>query len=147
VPGRDQPCLMDAIKILPQRKMDARPRPALQPTATMTAEEDTKGDVSTPERPPIPTIGSSIKVEQLPAEHSDDEEMRSRRASTESQETRRRHKRRSANSVDLNYRYREPSDDELSWTEDEHGTRRRRKSHKRKSGGGDDFKTGIMYVH
>jgi hypothetical protein len=57
----------------------------------------------------------------------------------------RKHKRRSGNSVDLTYRYHEPSDDELSWTEDEHGTRRRRKSRKRKSGGGDDFKTGIMY--
>ena len=54
-------------------------------------------------------------------------------------------KRRSGNSVDLTYRYNEPSDDELSWTEDEHGTRRRRKS-KKKSGGGDDFKTGIMFV-
>ena len=55
----------------------------------------------------------------------------------------RKHKRRSGNSVDLTYRYDEPSDDELSWTEDEHGTRRRRKS-KKKTGGGDDFKTGIM---
>jgi hypothetical protein len=56
-----------------------------------------------------------------------------------------RKKRRSGGSIDLTYRYHEPSDDELSWTEDEHGTRRRRKSKKRKSGGGDDFKTGIMY--
>lgn len=54
----------------------------------------------------------------------------------------RKQKRRSGNSVDLTYRYDEPSDDELSWTEDEHGTRRRRKSKKR--AGGDDFKTGIM---
>ena len=53
------------------------------------------------------------------------------------------HKRRSGNSVDLTYRYKEPSDDELSWTEDEYGMRRRRK---RKSGGVDDFKTGILYV-
>ena len=57
----------------------------------------------------------------------------------------RKHKRRSGNSVDLTYRYNEPSDDELSWTEDEHGTRRRRKS-RRKSGTGDDFKTGIMFL-
>jgi len=53
-------------------------------------------------------------------------------------------KRRSGNSVDLTYRYREPSDDELSWTEDEHGTRRRRKS--KKAGKSDDFKSGIVYV-
>jgi hypothetical protein len=59
----------------------------------------------------------------------------------------RKHKRRSGNSVDLSYRYHEPSDDELSWTEDEHGTRRRRKSKKRKSGGGDDFKAGIVYFN
>jgi hypothetical protein len=57
----------------------------------------------------------------------------------------RKPKRRSGNSVDLTYRYHEPSDDELSWTDDEHGNRRRRKSHKRKSGGGDDFKNGIVY--
>ena len=59
----------------------------------------------------------------------------------------RKHKRRSGNSVDLSYRYHEPSDDELSWTEDEHGTRQRRKSNKRKSGGGDDFKAGIVYFN
>ena len=53
-------------------------------------------------------------------------------------------KRRSGNSVDLTYRYREPSDDELSWTEDENGNRRRRKS--KKAGKGDDFKNGIVYV-
>ena len=53
-----------------------------------------------------------------------------------------RKKRRSGNSVDLTYRYHEPSEDELSWTEDEHGTRKRRK---RKSSGVDDFKTGIVY--
>jgi hypothetical protein len=57
----------------------------------------------------------------------------------------RKHKRRSGNSVDLTYRYHEPSsDDDLSWSEDEHGNRRRRKSRKRKSGGGDDFKSGIV---
>ena len=58
----------------------------------------------------------------------------------------RKQKRRSGNSVDLTYRYCEPSDDELSWAEDGHGTRRRRKSKKRKSGAGDDFRTGIMCV-
>ena len=58
----------------------------------------------------------------------------------------RKHKRRSGSSIDLTYRYHEPSEDELSWTEDEHGQRRRRKSHKKKSGGGDDFKNGIVYV-
>jgi len=58
----------------------------------------------------------------------------------------RKHKRRSGNSVDLTYRYHDPSEDELSWTEDEHGNRRRRKSRKRKSGGGDDFKNGIVYI-
>ena len=58
----------------------------------------------------------------------------------------RKPKRRSGNSVDLTYRYHDPSEDELSWTEDDHGNRRRRKSRKRKSGGGDDFKNGIMYV-
>ena len=56
----------------------------------------------------------------------------------------RKQKRRSGNSVDLTYRYDEPSEDELSWTEDEHGMRRRRKS-KKKRGGGDDLKTGIMF--
>jgi hypothetical protein len=56
----------------------------------------------------------------------------------------RKQKRRSGNSVDLTYRYHEPSDDDLSWSEDEHGNRRRRKSGKRKSGGGDDFKNGIV---
>jgi len=58
----------------------------------------------------------------------------------------RKPKRRSGNSVDLTYRYHEPSDDELSWSEDEHGNRRKRKSRTRKSGGGDDFKHGIVYI-
>lgn len=58
----------------------------------------------------------------------------------------RKSKRRSGTSVDLTYRYHEPSEEELSWTEDEQGNRRKRKSHGRKSGGGDDFKTGIVYV-
>ena len=57
----------------------------------------------------------------------------------------RKSKRRSGTSVDLTYRYHEPSEEELSWTEDEQGNRRKRKSHKRKSGGGDDFKAGIVY--
>jgi hypothetical protein len=66
-------------------------------------------------------------------------------ASEVSSDAPRKHKRRSTGSVDLTYRYHEPSDDELSWTEDEHGQRRRRKS-KRTRGTGDDFRTGIMYV-
>jgi hypothetical protein len=64
---------------------------------------------------------------------------------TEADAPRKQHKRKSGNSVDLTFRYYEPSDDELSWTEDEHGNRRQRKSRKRKSGGGDDFRTGIVY--
>ena len=78
-----------------------------------------------------PTTGDSTRTSEAP--------------SGEAREPR-KHKRRSGNSVDLTYRYHDPSEDELSWTEDEHGNRRRRKSRKRKSGGGDDFKNGIVYI-
>src|SRR5271170_6525416 len=90
---------------------------------------------------PIPS--ESIKVEPQP----DEEPAKSVPVapSEAGSDAPRKQKRRSGNSVDLTYRYDEPSDDELSWTEDEHGTRRRRKS-KKTRGGGDDFKTGIMFV-
>jgi hypothetical protein len=105
--------------------------PKSSPTATVT----------TPERPALPNIASTIKVEQLYAEPTE-----SVAASELSSDAPRKNKRRSTNSIDLTYRYHEPSDDELSWTEDEHGTRRRRKSKSRRSAGaGDDFRTGIMY--
>ena len=105
----------------------------------MTTVQDTQQPTMAPTPPPI-TDGpppdevspSDVISETTPTEGSTD--------------ATRKHKRRSGNSVDLTYRYHEPSDDELSWTEDEHGTRRRRKSRKRKSGGGDDFKTGIVYA-
>ena len=116
----------------------------------MTTEEQP------PTRPSLPTIRSSIEVQQLPSEEKPTEpaEKESEEYSEngeskveegENDAPRKQHKRRSGNSVDLSYRYKEPSEDELSWTEDEHGHKKRRKSNKRKSGGGDDFKTGIMF--
>jgi hypothetical protein len=98
-----------------------------------------------PHRPSLPTIASTIEVHQISPVDPQDAILAGLVGSEEGSDAPRK-KRRSGNSIDLNYRYHEPSDDELSWTEDEHGTRRRRKSNKRKSGAGDDFKTGIMYV-
>jgi len=112
----------------------------------------TASNTSSP-RPPLSTVHSSIQVQQLPSETQPPPADKHPTASpeptvaqddNESDARRKQSKRRSGNSVDLTYRYREPSDDELSWTEDEHGKRRQRKSRKRRSGGGDDFKTGIM---
>jgi hypothetical protein len=99
----------------------------------MTTNQGTEGDPS----PQPPATSTQVQVPQ------DGNSVHPTAPSEDSDAPRR--KRKSGNSVDLTYRYHEPSDDELSWTEDEHGTRRRRKS-KKKSGGGDDFKTGIMYV-
>lgn len=105
----------------------------------MTPKQGTEDESS---RPRLPTMLSSIEVLQTSSldptvpslEPSDPSEMGS--------DAPRKSKRRSGGDVDLNYRYHEPSDDELSWTEDEHGTRRRRKS--RRKSGGDDFRTGIV---
>ena len=105
---------------------------------TMTPHPETKQETKEDApRPPLPTILSSIEVQQV-------SDVEPNEPSEVGSDAPRKSKRRSGNSVDLSYRYHEPSDDELSWTEDEHGTRRRRKSNKRKSGGGDDFKTCIV---
>ena len=109
---------------------------------TPTKSSPTTAATTPSQRPAIATIASSIKVEQLPHESADSVDAPSELDS----DAPRRYKRRSTGSIDLTYRYHEPSDDELSWTEDEHGMRRRRKSKGRKSGAGDDFRTGIMYV-
>jgi hypothetical protein len=105
----------------------------------MTPKQGTADD---PSRPPLPTMLSSIEVNQIssldPIVPSLDPSVSSEMGS----DAPRKSKRRSGGDIDLNYRYHEPSDDELSWTEDEHGTRRRRKS--RRKSGGDDFRTGIM---
>jgi hypothetical protein len=102
----------------------------------------------TEKRPPTPVTDSSMSsksIEVLPLPDEAPAETVPVAPSEGGSDAPRKHKRRSGNSVDLTYRYDEPSDDELSWTEDEHGTRRRRKS-KKTRGGGDDFKTGIMFV-
>ena len=104
---------------------------------TTTTPEPTE-----PAAPP-PAAHSPSTIEVLPPTNSNPQPVAPSEGSSDAH-SKNKHKRRSGNSVDLTYRYHEPSDDELSWTEDEHGTRRRRKS-KKKSGGGDDFKTGIMY--
>jgi hypothetical protein len=98
---------------------------------------------TTETRPPLQPQLSSIEVAQLPSVQDQPSAAPSESHSTATGDGPRR-KRRSGGSVDLTYRYHEPSDDELSWTEDEHGTRRRRKSHKKKSSVGDDFRTGIV---
>jgi hypothetical protein len=105
--------------------------------------------------PVLPTAASSIEVQLLPSEEHLTNAPETREnprevdgvpsEPTEIDAPRKHQKRRSGNSVDLTYRYYEPSDDELSWTEDEHGRKKRRKSKKRKSGGGDDFRNGIMF--
>ena len=97
-----------------------------------------------PPSPPPPTISSTVEPQDTTENQSPITDAGEPNMGGDT-DARRKQKRRSGNSVDLTYRYREPSDDELSWTEDEHGNRRRRKSRK-KSGAGDDFKTGIMYA-
>jgi hypothetical protein len=102
----------------------------------------------TEKEPPTPVTDSSMSSKSIEVQPLPDEAPAKTvpvALSEGGSDAPRKHKRRSGNSVDLTYRYDEPSDDELSWTEDEHGTRRRRKS-KKKSGGGDDFKTGIVFV-
>ncbi len=109
-------------------------------TSPKASKSPTPAATTPLQRPSLPTIYSTVKVEQV---HVPAETTESIAASELSSDAPRKHKRRSTGSIDLTYRYHEPSDDELSWTEDEHGTRRRRKS-KRKNGAGDDFRTGIM---
>ena len=105
----------------------------------MTTKLDAQEEVTVPPPGPSP---STTEVQ-----HPDENPSLTTAPSEGDSDAPRKQKRRSGNSVDLSYRYHEPSDDELSWTEDEHGTRRRRKSKKRKSGGGDDFKAGIVYFN
>jgi len=111
--------------------------------------EDAELTASTAEKPVLLTP-STIQVQsplddvvpeqipEVPSETTQDD------AEDDKDAPKKQTKRRSGNSVDLTYRYREPSDDELSWTEDEHGIRRRRKS--KKAGKSDDFKSGIVYA-
>ena len=96
--------------------------------------------VKLPRPPPSPEIASTGDIEPIPELVL----LSTSAAPSVDNDAPRKQKRRSGSSVDLTYRYHEPSEEELSWTEDEQGNRRRRKSRKRKSGGGDDFKTGIM---
>lgn len=112
----------------------------------MTLPEEAPVAVTADAAPPAldETIEVVIKVEEQHDSADSTRTSETTPCSAEAREARSKHKRRSGNSVDLTYRYHEPSDDELSWTEDEHGNRRRRKSRKRTSGGGDDFKNGIV---
>src|SRR5262245_19440625 len=124
---------MVAAAAAPEEEGDRRQLPPLPPLPAVASSSVAEGEQVAPMLPGAP---ASVAT-PLPEEHAPDALKKLQHG----------HKRRSGNSVDLTYRYREPRDDELSWTEDENGNRRRRNSRKRNSAGaGDDFKTGIMFL-
>jgi len=132
---------------LSSTKISPPPRASYNRTSAYRLSEMTTNP-GTEKQPPTPVTDSSMSSKSIEVQPLPDEapaETIPVAPSEGGSDAPRKHKRRSGNSVDLTYRYDEPSDDELSWTEDEHGTRRRRKS-KKTRGGGDDFKTGIMFV-